>query len=159
MTHTPTRNPFLRRLFRRAITLTALALFVATAATSLAAPGPAVVGTPAATVVAKAKRSPAKVVEAGDREQRPADKKRRRPPKAKPVTGVVNINTASEAELQKLPGVGPTKAERVVAYRSKRGKFRRVKDLRRVKGFGYKTIKKLEPHLAVTGPTTIRVAD
>jgi len=159
MTHTQTRNSSLRRLCRRAITVTALALFVATAATSLAAPGPAVVGTPAATVVAKAKRSPAKVANATDKEQRPAEKKRRHPPKAKPVTGVVNINTASEAELQKLPGVGAVKAERVVAYRTERGKFRRVKDLRRVKGFGYKTLKKLEPHLTVSGPTTIRVAD
>jgi competence protein ComEA len=74
----------------------------------------------------------------------------------KPVPrGKLNLNTASEAQLQLLPGVGPAKAERIVAWRKKNGGFRRVADLRKVKGFGYKTLRKLEPFLAVTGETTI----
>ena len=51
--------------------------------------------------------------------------------------------------------VGPSKAERIVVWRKKNGGFKRVADLRRVKGFGYKTFKRLEPFLDVTGETTL----
>ncbi len=74
----------------------------------------------------------------------------------KGVTGKLNINTASEDQLVLLPGVGPSKAERVVTWRSKHGAFKRVADLRHVKGFGYKTIKKLEPFLDIKGDTTLK---
>ncbi|MBE7451043.1 MAG: helix-hairpin-helix domain-containing protein [Kofleriaceae bacterium] len=43
----------------------------------------------------------------------------------------------------------PAKAERIVTWRSRHGPFRRVADLRKVKGDGYKTFKKLEPYLDV----------
>ncbi len=70
--------------------------------------------------------------------------------------GKVNINTANEEQLRMLPGVGKIKAARIVQWRGKRGKFRRIKDLRRVKGFGKKSVKKLEPYLSLTGPTTLK---
>ena len=69
--------------------------------------------------------------------------------------GKLNLNTASEDQLQLLPGVGPAKAERIVGWRKKNGAFRRVADLRKVKGFGYKTLKKLEPWLDIRGETTL----
>lgn len=69
-------------------------------------------------------------------------------------TGVVNINSASASELTQLPGIGPKKAALIVTWRTKHGKFNRVVDLRRVKGFGPKSVKKLKPHLAVTGKST-----
>ncbi|MEZ4403903.1 MAG: helix-hairpin-helix domain-containing protein [Kofleriaceae bacterium] len=72
--------------------------------------------------------------------------------------GRVNLNTATADELERLPGIGPAKADRIIAYRAKHGPFRRVADLRRVKGFGYKTLKKLEPFLDVKGPTTLTTA-
>ena len=75
----------------------------------------------------------------------------------KSVTGKLNLNTATAEQLQLLPGVGPAKAERVVAWRSKYGEFKRVADLRKVKGFGYKSLKKLEPYLDIKGDTTLRV--
>jgi competence protein ComEA len=80
------------------------------------------------------------------------------PPRSgkKNVSGKLNLNTASEEQLQLLPGVGPSKAERVVAWRTKNGGFKRVADLRKVKGFGYKTLKKLEPFLDIKGDTTIK---
>lgn len=73
----------------------------------------------------------------------------------KQLTGKLNLNTANEDQLQLLPTVGPAKAERIVAWRSKNGGFKRVADLRRVKGFGYKTFKKLEPFLDIKGDTTL----
>jgi competence protein ComEA len=77
-------------------------------------------------------------------------------PKRKAVSGKLNLNTATEDQLVMLPGVGPSKAERVVTWRQKHGAFKRVADLRHVKGFGYKTIKKLEPYLDIKGESTLK---
>jgi competence protein ComEA len=78
--------------------------------------------------------------------------------KAVPVapTGTVNLNEASEEQLQLLPGVGPAKAAAIVAWRTKHGRFKKLDDLTRVKGFGRKTLQKLRTSLALTGPTTYR---
>jgi len=73
----------------------------------------------------------------------------------KQLAGKLNLNAANEEQLQLLPTVGPAKAERIIAWRSKNGGFKRVADLRRVKGFGYKTFKKLEPFLDIKGDTTL----
>lgn len=76
-------------------------------------------------------------------------------PGKKDVTGKLNLNTATEEQLMMLPSIGPSKAERIVTWRKKNGGFRRIADLRRVKGFGYKTFKRLEPFLDVKGETTL----
>ena len=72
------------------------------------------------------------------------------------LQGKLNLNKADVAQLRMLPGIGVTKAERIVAWRAKNGSFKRVNDLRRVKGFGRKSVKKLAPYLTVTGATTLR---
>lgn len=77
--------------------------------------------------------------------------------KGKVLSGKLNLNTATEDELQTLPGIGASKARRILAYRKKNGKFARVRDLRRVKGIGYKTLKKLSPYLTVKGQTTLKL--
>lgn len=80
------------------------------------------------------------------------------PPKKstkKSVAGKLNLNVATEEQLMILPTVGPSKAERIVEWRKKNGGFKRVADLRRVKGFGYKTFKRLEPLLDIKGDTTL----
>jgi competence ComEA-like helix-hairpin-helix protein len=69
---------------------------------------------------------------------------------------VVNLNSATEAELMLLPGVGPSKAAAVLAFRKKYGAFKKVEDLSKVKGFSYKTLKKLKPYLALSGATTYK---
>jgi competence ComEA-like helix-hairpin-helix protein len=73
----------------------------------------------------------------------------------KDLSGKLNLNTATEDQLMLLPTVGPSKAERIVTWRKKNGGFKRVADLRRVKGFGYKTFKRLEPFLDIKGDTSI----
>ncbi|MEZ5318625.1 MAG: helix-hairpin-helix domain-containing protein [Vicinamibacterales bacterium] len=73
-------------------------------------------------------------------------------PTVEPV--VVNLNTASAADLEKLPGVGPAMAARIVEYREKNGGFKKVEELMNVKGIGEKTFLKLKPQLTVSPPKT-----
>ena len=75
--------------------------------------------------------------------------------KKAPVEGVVNINTASPEQLRLLPRIGPSMARRIVAYRIKR-RFRRPREIVRVRGIGRRTYRRLRPYLAVTGPTTLK---
>ena len=77
-------------------------------------------------------------------------------PRSSGLAGKLNLNTASESELELLPGVGPTKAERILEFRTKHGPFKRVFDLRRVKGFGKKTVDRLTPFLTVSERTSLR---
>ncbi|MBC7247844.1 MAG: helix-hairpin-helix domain-containing protein [Actinobacteria bacterium] len=58
-------------------------------------------------------------------------------------SGKVNINTADADELEKLPGIGPTLAERIVSYRENNGGFRSVEDLKKVSGIGEKKFAEL----------------
>jgi len=59
----------------------------------------------------------------------------------------VNINTATEAELDAVKGIGPGKARAIVEHRDKNGPFKSVDELANVKGFGKKSIDKLRPEL------------
>ena len=56
------------------------------------------------------------------------------------VTGLVNINTASEAQLESLPGIGPSTAGKIVAERTANGPFKSIDDLTRVAGIGEKKL-------------------
>jgi competence ComEA-like helix-hairpin-helix protein len=94
--------------------------------------------------------APQKAPSGDDGGERPAKKSSH-----KDLGGKLNLNTASEDQLMLLPTVGPSKAERIVTWRKKNGGFKRVADLRRVKGFGYKTFKRLEPFLDIKGDTTL----
>ncbi|WP_433051300.1 helix-hairpin-helix domain-containing protein [Dactylosporangium sp. CS-033363] len=53
-----------------------------------------------------------------------------------PGSGLINLNTASVADLQKLPGIGEVLAQRIVEFRDGHGGFRAVTDLRQVEGIG-----------------------
>jgi competence protein ComEA helix-hairpin-helix repeat region len=63
--------------------------------------------------------------------------------------GRVNLNTATAAELETLPGVGPVLAQRIIAYREEHGGFRSVDELREVPGIGDATFAELEPRVTV----------
>ena len=67
----------------------------------------------------------------------------------KKVTFPVNINTASKKELDALPGIGETLAQRIIDYRSANGPFSTVDELTKVKGIGAKTLEKLKPYATV----------
>ena len=60
--------------------------------------------------------------------------------------GEVNINTASQTELETLPGIGPSTALKIVNYRKEKGKFKKIEDIKEVSGIGdskYNKIKDL----------------
>lgn len=63
--------------------------------------------------------------------------------------GKLDINTASAADLEALPGIGPSMALRIVKDRKSGGPFHSVSDLSRVKGLGAATVKKLADQLTV----------
>jgi len=65
----------------------------------------------------------------------------------------ININTATQAQFESLPGLGPKVAERILEYRQKNGPFKKVEDLMNVKGIGEKSFLKLKPLLTITQKT------
>jgi len=71
------------------------------------------------------------------------------PAPAAPQVGRINLNTATAAELEKLPGIGPARAEAIRRDREKNGQFRRVEDLSRISGIGPKTVETLREHVTV----------
>ncbi len=65
---------------------------------------------------------------------------------------LIDLNRASVADFEQLPGVGPVLARRVIAYRESRGRFHAVEDLRGVKGIGQKKLERLRRLVTVTPP-------
>ena len=63
---------------------------------------------------------------------------------------MVNLNTATVAELTTLPGVGPRLAERIIEYRQKKGPFKKIEEIMNVQGVGEKSFLKLKPQITVT---------
>src|SRR5689334_14351643 len=62
---------------------------------------------------------------------------------------VVNINTATAAQLEALPGVGAKTAARIIDYREKKGPFKKAEELMNVQGIGEKSFVKLRPQVTV----------
>ena len=72
---------------------------------------------------------------------------------ARPVahTAPLDLNRASQDDLERLPGIGPGLAARIVDSRARRGTFDSVEELRRVRGIGDTTLARLRPLLGI-GP-------
>ncbi|MFZ0819386.1 MAG: helix-hairpin-helix domain-containing protein [Candidatus Acidiferrales bacterium] len=70
------------------------------------------------------------------------------PPPSKPI----DLNTATSEQLQRLPGVGPVTAQRILDYRKKSGPFQSVDDLLAVKGISTKRLDKIRQYVMVKAP-------
>jgi competence protein ComEA len=76
---------------------------------------------------------------------------RRPTPAAKAsASGPLNLNTATVAQLETLPGIGKSTAERILEYREKSGGFKKIEDLMNVRGIGEKSFLKLKPLVMVS---------
>lgn len=72
----------------------------------------------------------------------------------RPALQKLDLNRATEQEIEALPGIGPVLAERIVGYRQSRGAFRNVDQLRNVKGIGKKKFERIRTFVSVT-PSTV----
>jgi|UniRef100_A0A7C3WQ51 competence protein ComEA len=61
----------------------------------------------------------------------------------------IDLNAATQADLEALPGIGPVLAGRIIAHRQSRGPFRRIEDLQQVPGIGPKNLEQIKPYLAL----------
>jgi competence protein ComEA len=61
----------------------------------------------------------------------------------------ININTAGSEQLRKLPRIGEKMSQRVIDYREKNGKFKRIEDIMKVKGIGEKTFEGFKDMITV----------
>lgn len=66
-----------------------------------------------------------------------------------PVFAAVNINTATQSELEVVKGLGPAKAKAIISYREANGNFKHLDELDNVKGFGKASVEKLKEELSV----------
>jgi competence protein ComEA len=62
----------------------------------------------------------------------------------------ININTASVEELDRLPGIGKTKAQGIVDYRNQNGSFKSLEDIEKVKGIKAGSFEKLKDHIKLS---------
>jgi competence protein ComEA len=74
------------------------------------------------------------------------------PSKSAAPAAVVNLNTATAAQIATLPGIGEKAAQRIIEYREKNGGFKKPEELMNVKGIGEKSFLKLKALITVTDP-------
>lgn len=65
------------------------------------------------------------------------------------IPNKININTADKNELTKITGIGPSKAEKIIVFREKKGRFKKKEDLLQIKGIGQKTLEKMNDQITL----------
>lgn len=68
---------------------------------------------------------------------------------AEPTFTPIDLNTASQAQLESVKGIGPVTAANIIAYRASAGRFTSVDELLNVQGIGAKTLEKIRPYVGV----------
>jgi len=68
---------------------------------------------------------------------------------------LVNINNATIDQLQLLPRVGPSLAQRIVDFRTKNGPFQSIDEIQTVRGVGEHSLENMRPYLCIKGATTL----
>ncbi|MBQ6992017.1 MAG: helix-hairpin-helix domain-containing protein [Clostridia bacterium] len=63
--------------------------------------------------------------------------------------GLVNINTATQTELETLPGIGPSTALKIITYREENGKFQSIEDIKNIPGIGESKFKNIKEFIYV----------
>lgn len=61
----------------------------------------------------------------------------------------VNINSANQTELETLPGIGPSLAQRIIEYRNQNGKFTKIEDIQNVKGIGDAKFSNIKDYISI----------
>ena len=69
--------------------------------------------------------------------------------KPKSPDRALDPNLASKADLETLPGIGPVMAQRIIDYRRAHGPYKKIADLRKVSGIGWKKLEKMKPYLTI----------
>ena len=72
--------------------------------------------------------------------------------KKTPPAHPVDLNSASAAELQQVPGIGPATAKSIINFRKKSGLFRRVEDLLAIHGISKTALERMRPYISVKPP-------
>src|SRR3954471_8270174 len=73
--------------------------------------------------------------------------------------GAVNINSATQEQLESLNGIGPVKAKAIIDYRNKNGRFKTLEDIKKVDGVGDATFDKIKGDIQLTGTTVVPKSD
>lgn len=71
------------------------------------------------------------------------------PAAGKNAEGQINLNTANEKELQTLPGIGPAMSARIIEYREANGDFKKIEDIKKVRGIGNAKFEKLKDKVTI----------
>jgi len=71
------------------------------------------------------------------------------PDSIRATAGQIDLNRATAGDLEGLPRIGPALARRIVDYRAAHGPFKRMEDLKHVKGIGEKTLERLRSHVKI----------
>lgn len=61
----------------------------------------------------------------------------------------ININTATQTQLETLPGIGPSTATKIITYRKEKGKFKKIEDIKEVSGIGDSKFEKIKNYITV----------
>jgi competence protein ComEA len=72
--------------------------------------------------------------------------------KKKPPAAPLDVNTATAAQLEQVPGIGPTTANAIVQFRRKSGPFERIEDLLAIRGISARKLEQIRPYVTLSKP-------